>query len=134
MAKHETMARPERSLIIAERTRNVRRLLARELDREGWTVTTLGHAADLCRELERRPAPRVVLLDPDLPGLDDATFLARMRNAATHSMILVHAFGTTPPASLATITWATIPRDGDIGELRSTLAHVLGCADNPVRT
>ncbi len=116
---------PPPPLIIAERTRNIRKLLSRELRREGFTLVTLASTAELCRELEQGPSRRVVLLDPDLPGLDDAVWLRRLRQVVAQCLLLIHSFGGQDFPPLADLTWGTISRSGDIDTLRNFLIRTL---------
>ena len=116
---------PPPPLIIAERTRNIRTLLSRELRREGFALVTLANAAELCRELEQGPARRVVLLDPDLPGLSDTVWLDRLREVAAHCLLLIHSYGAQDFTPLADLTWDTVNRNGDIDTLRDLLIRTL---------
>ncbi len=116
---------PPPPLIIAERTRNIRKLLSRELRREGFALVTLASAAELCQELEQGPARRVVLLDPDLPGLDDTIWLRRLRQVVAQCLLLIHSFGGQEFPPLADLTWGTVSRSGDIDTLRDFLIRML---------
>ncbi|TVM17889.1 hypothetical protein DPQ33_07200 [Oceanidesulfovibrio indonesiensis] len=119
-----------RSLVIAERARNVRQLLSRELSRDGYTVCALASGADLCRELEADSSPRIILLDPDLPGLADDAVLHRLRRAAKRSHLLIHSFGAQTFAPLADMTLATINRTGNIEAIRNALQGALSKVDD----
>lgn len=110
-----------RSLIIAERARNIRHLLRRELSRDGFEITVLSSAQDLCRSLESQPRRQIILLDPDLPDLDDAILIQRLRIALADNLLLLHSYGAQLYPPLADITTATVRRTGDIEALRATL-------------
>lgn len=116
---------PPCALIIAERTRNVRQLLHRELSRAGYTTACFANGPDLCQELETSHAPRVILLDPDLPGLADDGVLKRLRQAAQGSILLVHSFGAQTFAPLADMPQTPVKRTGDIEALRAALKDAL---------
>jgi len=120
-----TVRATPRSLIIAERARNIRRLLRRELSRDGYEITLLGSGAELCRLLETSPQSQVVLLDPELPDLDDQALLKRLRLAMADSLLLVHSYGGQAYRPLADMTTAVVRRSGDIEALRATLKSLL---------
>lgn len=120
-------------LIIAERTRNIRALLSRELRREGFALVALANAAEVCRELERGPERRVILLDPDLPGLAETAWLRRLRRAAGHCLLLIHSHGGREFAPLADLTWGTVDRNGNIDSLRDLLIRTLTRSANAAR-
>lgn len=117
------------SVIVAERTKNVRQLLSRELSRDGYIVCSLATGVDLCRELEADTSPRVILLDPDLPGLADDAVLQRLRRAAKRSHLFIHSFGAQTFAPLADMTLATVSRTGNIEALKNALHDALAATD-----
>lgn len=120
-----TAVPPPYALIIAERARNVRQLLHRELSRDGYATACFANGPDLCQALESNHAPRVILLDPDLPGLADDGVLKRLRQAAQGSILLVHSFGAQTFAPLADIPQTPVKRTGDIEALRAALKTAL---------
>lgn len=113
------------SLIVAERARNVRTLISRELTRAGYSVVTLGSGQELCRELEADSAFRVVLLDPDLPGLTEPTVLEKIQSARDRICLFVHSYGAEQFVPLAEMTRATVDRTGDMEFLRRVIGPAI---------
>ncbi len=121
---YSTASQPARSLIIAERARNIRHLLRRELSRDGYEITVISSGQELCRLLESQGAGHIVLLDPDLPDLEDASVIKRLRAQAGRSTLLVHSYGAQIYRPLADVTHGIVRRSGNIEALRATLSNL----------
>ena len=119
-----TASQPVRSLIIAERARNIRRLLSRELSRDGYDITVISSGHELCRLLESQRAGHIVLLDPDLPDLEDDSVIRRLRAQAGHATLLIHSYGAQAYRPLADVTHQVVRRTGNIEALRATLGNL----------
>lgn len=58
----------EFNLLIADRNRNVRKLLQREFSGEGYQVTLAGDGLELIQLFNEENPPDLLILDPDIPS------------------------------------------------------------------
>ena len=81
------------TILIADRNPNVRELLKRELVAEGYAV----HLARSSREVlscmdDASREPDLLIVDPDLPDMDEISLLEVMRRRAPDLPVVVHTF------------------------------------------
>ena len=77
-------------ILIIEDEKVSRKALARLLARSGYTAEAFGSAEEALCMLSSGPAPRVALVDLDLPGMSGAEFLKYLSQIAplAHSVLI----------------------------------------------
>src|SRR6266513_2896439 len=70
------------TVLIVEDEALSRRALARLLTDSGYRVEAVASGEEALRELRHGPAPQVALIDLDLPGMDGAEFIQKLREQA----------------------------------------------------
>jgi CheY-like chemotaxis protein len=82
----------ELTLLIADRNAHVRNFLKRELQAEGWRVL-LAHSGREVLELAfRHEHIDLLIIDPDLPGVSEATLFAKLQDRIPPLPTVIHAF------------------------------------------
>lgn len=81
------------SILIVDRNPHVREFLQRELQGQGYAVLAAGTAGDMLTRLSGTEAPKVVVLDPDLPDLGGLPLIKRLGREFPGVRLVVHAHG-----------------------------------------
>lgn len=79
-------------ILIADRNPHVRRFIHREMTAAGYRVQEAESGADVLRQIYRNEAIDLLILDPDLPDVDSAVLLKRIRNRIPFLPVVIHAF------------------------------------------
>jgi DNA-binding response OmpR family regulator len=115
------------TILIADRNPNVRELLKRELVAEGYSV----HLARSSREVlscmdDASREPDLLIVDPDLPDMDEISLLEVMRRRAPDLPVVVHTFlaeYTHHPIALNSA--AVVEKDGRHVDRLKNIVHDL---------
>jgi DNA-binding NtrC family response regulator len=81
------------TILIADRNPNVRELLKRELAAEGYRIQLANSSREVLRCMEdasRRP--HLLIVDPDLPDMDEISILDVMAGRAPDLPVVIHTF------------------------------------------
>jgi DNA-binding response OmpR family regulator len=81
-------------ILIADRNPHVRRFIAREMAAAGYRVQEAESGADVLRQIYRNEVIDLLILDPDLPDVDSAVLLKRLRNRIPFLPVVIHAFAS----------------------------------------
>jgi DNA-binding NtrC family response regulator len=88
-------------ILVVDRNPNVRRFLTRELVAAGFDVRAFENACELLEGLAGKPAPNLVVLDPDLPDTDGPSLFVDLQQQAPKVPVVIHTFlsdwNDTPP-------------------------------------
>lgn len=78
------------SVLVVEDEAVARVALDKLLTRSGYQTTSVGSGEEAVRFLKHHERPHVALIDLDLPGMDGAELLRRLRNLSpgTHAVIM----------------------------------------------
>ncbi len=79
-------------IMITDRNPHVRRFISRELTAAGYQVREAESGAEVLRQIHRNEAIDLLILDPDLPDVDPALLLKRLRNRIPILPVVIHAF------------------------------------------
>ncbi len=79
-------------IMITDRNPHVRQFISRELTAAGYRVREAGNGTDALRQIYRNEAIDLLILDPDLPDVDPALLLKRLRNRIPYLPVVIHAF------------------------------------------
>lgn len=80
-------------ILIAERNPHVREFLRRELDDETTPAEVAEDGREVLRRLATLPEIDLLILDPDLPFLDELALFRRLRSRMPRPVVILHAFG-----------------------------------------
>jgi DNA-binding response OmpR family regulator len=78
-------------ILVADRNPHVREFLRREMAGEGYRVRLARNAHELLEEGLERMAADLLILDPDLPGMELGPLLQRIGRGSPAMRIVVHA-------------------------------------------
>ena len=80
---------PRTLVLLVEDDANAARMLAQLLREDGFDVEILADGEAALKRLERAPAPRVLILDYRLPGVDGLTIARRARSLVPQAQVLM---------------------------------------------
>ncbi len=115
-------------ILVTDRNPRVRRLLCRELEREGFRVLSASGWSDISRAVGE--GVDCVIMDLDLPtqgGQCGVALLEQLRLRAPHVPVVVHAFASEETADAASmgLAAAVVEKDGDTEGLKAAVRRVL---------
>ena len=117
----------EFKIVIADRNRNVRNLLQRELFEEGYQVLLAGEDRELLRLLQDANAVDLLILDPDLPsslGIAELIKLLHIRQPALPIVIYTFMNDEFNYADLPGVA-ACLEKGEDTGFLKRAVKDVM---------
>ena len=82
----------EFTLLIADRNRNVREFLKRELAKEGYQVHLAKNAKDVLALVDRRDPLDLLILDLDLPDVHEVALLDELQHRHFNLPVVVHTY------------------------------------------
>ena len=119
-------------VLIAERNPHIRYYLKREMEAAGYGVRLAGNAKEAVWWAHHPELLDLLILDPDLPGLDDAALYARLRDRIPKLPVVVHTYarGREPFAAVPNLAAVVEKRGRSIVTLKEVIAQIL-CTSNP---
>lgn len=113
-------------ILIADRNRHVREFLRRELTAEGYRVEMVGDGRELLAKLQGKDPPHLLILDLDLPYLNELEIWARITDRRPPLPVVVHSFLPEYPTHLTVPEAAAfLEKQGDTDQLKSVVAEVI---------
>ncbi len=112
------------NILIADRNRHVRDLLRRELAAEGYTVQEARDGHEVWLRLTGPEPPDVLILDPDIPYLEDLVELAYFQEGVAVPLI-IYAFPGDQAADRLPRAAALLEKREDTDRLKEVVAEVL---------
>ena len=115
-------------ILIAERSRNVREFLRRELLDEGYRVKVAGHGRELLLLIATEDPPDLLILDPDIPSSLNTLNLLRLLHQTTPALpVIIHTFlnGEGDYLKMPGVV-ACLEKKADIDPLKKEIAHLIG--------
>ena len=82
----------EFTILIADRNSHVREFLKREMTEAGFRVLQAEKGRDVIDMVFNCESLRLVILDPDLPDMDEAVLLKKLGDRIPALPVVVHAF------------------------------------------
>jgi DNA-binding NtrC family response regulator len=114
-------------ILIADRNRNVRDLLRRELTAEGYVVEVARDAREVLGRINGEDPPHLLILDLEIPYLDEPEVWARLRDRQPPLPVVIHTFLPEYPTHLTLpIAAAFLEKKGDTDQLKAVIAEVIG--------
>jgi DNA-binding response OmpR family regulator len=84
--------KPSATILIADRNRHVRELLKREMAAEGYRIRLAKNGQEVLNGLADRERLDLLILDPDLPGLNELHIMEDLRNGTLALPIIIHTY------------------------------------------
>lgn len=114
-------------ILIADRNRNVRDLLCRELTAEGYAVEVARDGRELLGRINGEDPPQLLILDLEIPYLDEPELWARLKDRQPPLPVVIHSFLPEYPTNLTLpIAAAFLEKKGDTDQLKAVVAEVIG--------
>jgi len=82
----------ELRILIADRNRHVRDYLKRELSREHHEVLLADSVDEIMRLVRQQQPFNLIILDPDLPDMDNPLLLKRILGRMKHTPVIMHTY------------------------------------------
>lgn len=114
-------------ILIADRNRHVREFLRRELGAEGYEVEVARDGRELLNRLDSDDPPHLLILDLEIPYLDELEIWARLKDRQPPLPVVIHSFLPEFPTQLTVpLAAAFLEKKGDTDELKAVVAEVIG--------
>jgi DNA-binding NtrC family response regulator len=114
-------------ILIADRNRNVRDLLRRQLTAEGYVVEVARDAREVLDRINGEDPPHLLILDLEIPYLDEPEMWARLKDRQPPLPVVIHTFLPEYPTNLTLpIAAAFLEKKGDTDQLKAVVAEVIG--------
>jgi DNA-binding NtrC family response regulator len=114
-------------ILIADRNRNVRDLLRRELTAEGYEVEVARDAREVLGRINGEDPPHLLILDLEIPYLDEPEVWTRLKDRQPPLPVVIHTFLPEYPTHLTLpIAAAFLEKKGDTDQLKAMVAEVIG--------
>jgi CheY-like chemotaxis protein len=115
------------TILIADRNRNVRDFLRRELTAEGYVVEVARDGREVLARINGVAPPHLLILDLEIPYLDDPEVWARLKDRQPYLPVIIHTFLPEYPTNLTLpIAAAFLEKKGDTDLLKAVVAEVIG--------
>ncbi len=112
-------------ILVADKNKNVRDFLRRELTSEGYEVVTAKDGFQLLQEIAGENPPDLLVLDLEIPDMHSSAVLERAQTRNPPLPVVVHTFLTEERESTGE-TELYIEKSGNIDHLKSAIAVMLG--------
>lgn len=110
---------------MADRNRHVRDLLRRELRAEGYEVAEAWDGYEVWQKLTGPDPPDVLILDPDLPYLEDLVEMAQFQEHPPSVPLILYMFREEEPQVPLPQAAARLEKREDPRPLKEVLAWIL---------
>jgi len=77
-------------ILIADRNPHIRDFLRRELRAVGYTVQMVENSKELLKQIDANTLIRLLILDPDFPGIDSITLGRRLADRNPQLPVIMH--------------------------------------------
>lgn len=84
--------RSEYTILIADRNSHVREFIKREMTKEGFRVLQAEKGKDVIKMVYQCFSLDLVLLDPDLPDMEETVLLKKIGDRFPSVPVIIHAF------------------------------------------
>lgn len=123
------------TILIADRNPNVRGFLKRELSADGFSVIMADSAQDLLRWTFGQTPVDLVLIDPDLPDMDQEALMERISSRIPPIPIVIHAISENIKKAGIISDMATYVEKGghSIEKLKEVIHNIRSSKAAPIR-
>ncbi len=112
-------------ILVADRNRNVRDLLRRELLAEGYSVEVAKDGHDLWLRLNSNAPPDLVILDLEIPFLEDLMTQGQVRNGEPPVPVIIYSYLPEEDDRRVPKAAAFLEKKEDTQRLKEMVAEVL---------
>jgi DNA-binding NtrC family response regulator len=113
-------------ILIADRNRNVRDFLRRELSAEGYLVEVARDGREVLERINGDDPPHLLILDLEIPYLEEAEVWDRLKERQPPLPVVIHSFLPEYPTNLTLpIAAAFLEKKGDTDRLKAVVAEVI---------
>ena len=114
------------TILIADKNRNVRDYLRRELSPEGYQVLTARDGEEVMRAIEGEDALHLLILDLDIPGVTGLAILEKIQGRKPPLPVIIHTFLTEDADhAIENAAGLFVEKSGNIEHLKSAIADML---------
>ena len=114
------------TILIADKNRNVRDFLRRELSAEGYDVCVARDGLQVFEELKSNNPPDLLVLDLEIPDTDNPRILQTTQKHQPPLPVIIHTFLTEESArDIAGQTEIFIEKSGNIDHLKAAIRDML---------
>lgn len=114
------------SILVADKNKNVRDFLKRELSAEGYLVDTARDGNQVLEIIIGQDTPDLLVLDLEIPGIESAVVFERAQTRIPPLPVIVHTFLTEESERNSGGTPEIyIEKSGNIDRLKSAITDVL---------
>jgi len=115
------------TILVADKNKNVRDFLQRELAAEGYDVVVAGDGGRILAELDRDDTLDLLVFDVEMPDTDNAKVFEKTQNRQPPLPVIVHTFLTEESERDSSLTKEDIyiEKSGNIDYLKTAIADML---------
>ena len=113
--------------MVADRNKNVRDFLRRELSAEGYEVAVAGDGDQILAELEREKGVDLLLFDLEMPDADSSKIFEKTQKRRPPLPVVIHTFLTEESERDFSLDKGEIyiEKSGNIDHLKTAIADML---------
>ena len=82
------------TILVADRNRNIRAFICREMTVEGYECLLSNNAEDVLNKLKEISRIDILVLDPDIPGILESELWNRIRIEMPNLPVIIHSLPT----------------------------------------
>ena len=115
------------TILVADRNRNVRDFLRRELSAEGYEVAVAGDGDRILAEIERENGVDLLVFDLEMPDADSSKIFERTQKRQPPLPVVIHTFLTEESERNFSLNKGEIyiEKSGNIDHLKTAIADML---------
>jgi len=115
------------TILIADRNPHVREFLKREMTAAGYRIVLADTGQDVVKRVYQHDPIDLLILDPDLPDVEESDMLKKIRNRIPTLPVVVHTYITDYETcrELASAVAFVEKRGSSIENLRQVVADIL---------
>jgi len=113
-------------ILIADKNHYVREFLQRELVSEGYGVRQAVNGKDILDQIYSQESIDLIIIDPDMPGVDNAKLFKRFHDRIPSLPVIVHAHSEYDGIMEKAYEWPFVEKNGNsIETLKQKIADIL---------
>ena len=126
------------TILVADKNKNVRDFLHRELAAEGYEVVVARDGSQILAEIDREDGLHLLVFDLEMPGADSSKIFEKAQSRRPPLPVIIHTFLTEESERDSSLDKGEIyiEKSGNIDHLKAAIADMLKqfYPDRPVDT